>query len=280
MIVDAHCHAWERWPYQPPVPDPDSRGRVEQLLWEMDQHGVDRAVVICAGIDHNPANNEYIAACVTAEPDRLVQFADVDSNWTPTYHLPGAAGRLEEMLDRWPLKGITHYVAEENDGWFRTDEGVRFLELAARRNLILSIAASPAWQPEIREIARRHPTMPILCHHLAGVRAAEPDGLREVLRSAALPNIAIKVSGFYYGSATAWDFPYSDTIHVVRAIYEHFGPRRLCWGSDYPVVRRAMTYRQALEAVRTHCPFIPASDLEWVLGGTLERMLATGRPVE
>ena len=31
MIVDAHCHVWERWPYQPPVPDPDARARAEQL---------------------------------------------------------------------------------------------------------------------------------------------------------------------------------------------------------------------------------------------------------
>ena len=50
MIVDSHCHAWRRWPYQPPVPDPESRGLVEQLLWEMDRHGVDRAAVVDAAL--------------------------------------------------------------------------------------------------------------------------------------------------------------------------------------------------------------------------------------
>src|SRR5215216_491670 len=44
MIVDSHCHAWRTWPYQPPVPGPTSRGTVEQLLWEMDQHGVLRVL--------------------------------------------------------------------------------------------------------------------------------------------------------------------------------------------------------------------------------------------
>ena len=273
MIVDAHCHAWERWPYQPPVPDFEQRGRVEQLLWEMDRNGVDRAVVICAGIDHNPDNNAYVAACAAAHPDRLVQFADVDSRWTPTYHAPGAADRLAAVLERWPLKGFTHYVEREPDGWFASDEGVRLFSLAAERGLIASIAAPPAWQPALRELARRFPTMPILCHHLAGVRAGDPEGLREVLRSASVPSIAIKVSGFYYASATDWDFPFSDVHHIVRALYEHFGPRRLCWGSDYPVVRRATTYRQALEAVRAHCPFIPAPDMEWVLGGNLNTLL-------
>ena len=37
MVIDSHTHAWKYWPYQPPVPDPESRGRVEQLLWEMDR---------------------------------------------------------------------------------------------------------------------------------------------------------------------------------------------------------------------------------------------------
>ena len=63
MIIDSHTHAWEYWPYKPPVPDFESRGRVEQLLWEMDRNGVNKAVLVCARIDHNPENNDYAAAC-------------------------------------------------------------------------------------------------------------------------------------------------------------------------------------------------------------------------
>src|SRR5688572_10016939 len=96
MIIDSHCHAWRCWPYQPPVPDPETRGRIEQLIFEMDQNGVDRAVLVCARIDHNPDNNDYVAEHVRAHPDRLHQFADVDCSWWPTYHTPGAAARLAE----------------------------------------------------------------------------------------------------------------------------------------------------------------------------------------
>ena len=112
-VIDAHCHAWEHWPYQPPVPDPESRGRIEQLLFEMDQNGVDRAVVICAGIDHNPRNNDYIAEQVQRWPDRLVQFADIDSRWLATHHTAGAAERLIDAAERWRLKGFTHYLHED-----------------------------------------------------------------------------------------------------------------------------------------------------------------------
>ena len=61
MIIDSHTHAWEFWPYEPPVPDHNSRGRVEQLLWEMDRNGVDKSVLVCARIEHNPHNNDYVA---------------------------------------------------------------------------------------------------------------------------------------------------------------------------------------------------------------------------
>ena len=60
MIIDSHCHAWAHWPYEPPVPDPLSRGSIAQLLFEMDQNGVDRAVIICAAIAHNPNNTAYV----------------------------------------------------------------------------------------------------------------------------------------------------------------------------------------------------------------------------
>jgi L-fuconolactonase len=57
-------------------------------------------------------------------------------------------------------------------------------------------------------------------------------------------------------------------------LYEAFGPDRLCWGSDYPVVRKAMTYQQALEAFRRHCAFVPTEHKERILGGNLHRLLA------
>jgi len=99
--------------------------------------------------------------------------------------------------------------------------------------------------------------------------------LQQVLASAELPNVYIKLSGFAYCTHVQWNFPYVDTHAVIRALYEHFGAQRMCWGSDYPVVRFYMTYRQALEAFRTHCTFVSEEDQGWILGGTLERLLQT-----
>ncbi len=274
MLIDSHCHAWSRWPYQPPVPDPESRGLVEQLLHEMDRHGVGQAVLICARIDHNPDNNEYVAAQVSRHPARLHQFPDIDCAWTATYHQPGAAERLRAVAERWPIRGFTHYLRAEDDGaWLDGPEGRAFFGVAAERGLIASIAGQPHHQAALRRVAARFPTLPILCHHLAGLRVGDDAGLREVLASAALPNISLKLSGFAYCSRVAWDYPYADTAPIIRALYEHFGAGRLCWGSDYPVVRSFMTYQQSLEAFRTHCAFIPEADRARILGGTLADLL-------
>ena len=163
MIIDSHSHAWPRWPYQPPVPDGDSRGRIEQLLHEMDRHGVDQAVLVCARIDHNPDNNDYIFECSKQYPDRIIQFADVDCSWTDTYHTPGAADRLSEAADKYALKGYTHYFRGDDDGsWFFTDEGQRFFQTTADRGLISSLAMGPSTAGSVTQIGGAVPF-----HHLS-----------------------------------------------------------------------------------------------------------------
>lgn len=276
MIIDCHAHAWDYWPYEPAVPDPENRGRAEMLLHEMDLVGVDQAVLVCARIEHNPNNNDYGAECVRRYPDRFVQFADVDCGWTDTYHTPGGADRLAESVEKYRLKGFTHYLRDDTD-WFESREGLAFFEQAADLNQIASLALSPAWMPALRKLARRFPDTPFLCHHMASVKVGEPPPrpmLREVLESAEVPNIHIKLSGFQYTSEVAWEYPYSDCMGIVRKLYEYYGADRLCWASNYPPVARASTYQHSLEAVRTHCSFIAKADMDLVLGGNMERLLA------
>ena len=192
-LIDSHCHAWETWPYKPPVPDPESRGRVEQLLHEMDVNGVDQAVIVCAQIERNPENNAYVAEQVARFPDRLHQLVDLDSVWSSTHHAPGAADRLRAMATRWPIKGFTHYFGRDDDGaWLMSDEGLALFQTAADLGLIASLSCYPYQHPAIRRVAERFPSVPILCHHLGHVRADEPAPyamLKEVLASARVPNI-------------------------------------------------------------------------------------------
>ena len=272
-LLDSHCHAWRRWPYPPVVPDENERGTIDQLLYEMDTNGVAQALVVCAAIDANADNTEYVASAAECHPGRFHVVADLDCTWSTTYHAPGSAGRLRALDDRFELAGFSHYVEERNDGWLLSDEAEALFTAAGERRLVASLAVGPAWQADLRIIARRHPDVPVLCHHLGDVRAGDSAGLDEVVASAVVPNIYVKASGFHYASERSWDHPWTDAIAVLSRIFDAYGPGRLCWGSDFPASKRFCTFRQSLEAVRTHCGFFTPEDLHLVLGETLRGVL-------
>jgi predicted TIM-barrel fold metal-dependent hydrolase len=262
------------------VPDEDTRGSVELLLFEMDRHDVERAVVVCAAIDNNPDNVDYVSRARAKHGDRLAVVADLDCTWSNTYHEPGAPERLRALLERHELVGFTHYAGEHNDGWLLGEEADALFALAAERALIVSLGANPQWQADLRVLAARHPSVPVLCHALGVFRAAEgldSPGLAEVLASAAVPNIMLKLSGLHYVSARAWDYPWPDALAALERIHDAYGPARLCWGSDFPAATRYTTFRQTLEVVRSHCPFLSAADLRLILGENLRGLLADGR---
>ena len=276
MIIDSHCHAWERWPYEPPAPDFHGKGRFEQLLNEMDLNGVDQAFLVCAGIEHNPRNNDYIARMSRLYSGRIRQVADVDCSWSETYHTPGAAGRLRQAADRWSLQAFTHYMKAEDDGsWLFGEEGLAFFGTAVELGLIASIACQPHHHAALHRVAEQFPQLTIFIHHMGHSGVGNKERLEQVLASARYANIGVKVSGFYYSTQQGfWDFPYEDSIReIVQPLYDTFGPRRLYWGSDYPVCLRNMTYRQAIECFRSHCGFIPEADQALIMGENLRRLL-------
>lgn len=280
MIIDAHCHAWQFWPYQPAVPDPQSRARVERLIWEMDQAGVERAVLISAAIDGNLDNYGYTRACALAAPERLIAFPDVDCRWHATHQRPGAADRLRAILRRFDPVGFTYYLDETADPtWLLSPDGLAFFSVADEARVIVSLACGAGQLATVGALAERYPRTPFLVHHLGRIKARplDTESLRTLIRLGSIPNIYIKLSGFGFTQDDGWDFPCTSSLVLVRAIYANFDASRLCWGSDYPVSQRYMTYRQSLEIVRTHCDFIHADDMRKVLGGNMQALLERGK---
>ena len=284
MIADAHCHAWRRWPYATAVPDPDTRGSVEALLFEMDTHEVAHAAVVCARIGggaggagaRNDDNNDYVAAAVARHPDRLTAWVDVDCAWRAEYHTAGATGRLIDAVDRYGARGFTHYVQPDNDGWLRTESAAEFFAAAAARTVVASLAMGAAWFADLSEIAAAHPTLPILLHHLSHPRLDTPyyeGDVAALLELARQPNVGVKVSGFNYNAALSWEYPYPQAQQLFRRIHAAFGAERLYWGSDFPASRDQLTYTQSIEVVRGHAADLPAPALDLILGGNLDRLL-------
>jgi L-fuconolactonase len=274
MMIDAHCHAWRHWPYEPGVPDP-ARGSAANLLWEMDRASVDRAVVVCASIGGNDDNSADVAAAAAESGGRLVPFVDVDCRWHTTHRTPGGPARLDAAVLRFKPAGISYYMDETASAdWLLSDDGIGFFEAIAARRLLLSLACGPGQIAVVAQAARRVPQLAILLHHLCRVRAGDDAALRAVVAAAAVPNLHIKLSGFGYAADDGWSFPLTDVQPVAAALFAAFGAARTVWGSDWPVSQRYMTYRQSLEIVRTYGPAMTAEDRKLVLGGTMARLLS------
>jgi L-fuconolactonase len=277
-IIDSHVHVFRQWPFAPDSPHQATRGRAERLIHKIDENGVERALVICATGPNSPDNNEYAAECAKRYRDRLVVFPSVDPHGSPTYHTPGAARRLAQAVEKFGAKGILHVVGPDY-AWLEGADGLEFLAEAERSGLMVSLPISPDGLPTLAAVARRFASIVFLCHHLGGARILRKGGsdalIRPLLSTAAVPNIWHKVSGFHHIARVPWDYPHRDLLWIVRFLYDLVGPRRLCWGSDFPVVESAMTYRQSLEIIRQHCTFISPADQSWILGGNLATLLET-----
>lgn len=277
MILDAHCHVWERWPYQPPVPDAKTRASPEHLLFEMDQNGVEKAILIAAAIGDNPDNAEFAFAAAQKHAARFVVFPDLECFWSPAGGEGSAVGRLEKALGRWDFCGFTLYLGAEEDGSRLTDpEGAAFFDLAAETGLIASLSVLPRQIGPVIALARRLPRLTILLHHFAflGPRSQTgPDTSAPVLAAAACPNIVVKYSGMGNVAAPESEYPYGELGWIPRQLAQAFGPDRIVWGSDWPVSRRHMTYRQSLSLLTRHGPF-PAQDLRAATGETMSRLIA------
>ena len=73
-------------------------------------------------------------------------------------------------------------------------------------------------------------------------------------------------------SLSKQDHPYKDSPAQVKRLYDAFGPRRLMWATDWPLVENHCGYAKALALVRDEMKFLNEEDKRWMLSKTIERV--------
>jgi predicted TIM-barrel fold metal-dependent hydrolase len=58
----------------------------------------------------------------------------------------------------------------------------------------------------------------------------------------------------------------------VKRLHQAFGPQRLMWATDWPIIEGVSTYDKALKVVREDMAFLNAEDKRWMLSKTVERV--------
>lgn len=157
--------------------------------------------------------------------------------------------------------------------WILQDGVVDALRQVAGAGLRLDALITPCHLPVIEELAGRVPSLPIVIDHCAkpvfdGTDPG-PDWRRGIDALATHPQVVCKLSGLANEFGPGWS---ADTLrpvfdHVLRA----FGPERLMWGSDWPVLELAGTYADWLQVAQTLCAALSDADRAQVFGQTAAR---------
>jgi predicted TIM-barrel fold metal-dependent hydrolase len=125
--------------------------------------------------------------------------------------------------------------------------------------------------PDVARAVERHrDDFDVCIDHMADCPPGRPDELQKLLALARFPRVFVKASHLW--SLSREPYPYRDTHELVRRVYDAFGPRRIMWGSDWPLVEKYCGYARALALYRDEIAFFTAEDRRWVLGGTALRL--------
>lgn len=124
-------------------------------------------------------------------------------------------------------------------------------------------------QEALVAVADRFPDLTVVVDHLGHPLVAEaPDypSSRHVFALAERPNVYLKVSNHVLSSRAPW--PWRDLHDYQARLLDLYGPRRLMWGSNWPVDTPGLGYAERLEAVRDHLPGLSDDERAWILGRT------------
>ncbi|GAB3287882.1 amidohydrolase family protein [Pseudoclavibacter terrae] len=277
--IDTHVHLWDRSVVPQTWIDPDSMPAINRefsgtdLTAQLREVGVTRAVVVQS--DRTLVENDFLLdeALEAHEVVGVVGWVD----------LRGGADGVRLQLDdlaRRPgaskLVGIRHPVhIDEDERWLSRDDVAAGLAELGTRGLSFDLVIRP-WQLEqAARLARRVPGTTFVLDHLGkpplstGELETWHSGLRQL---AALPNVAAKISGLTIEDDWG-DWSQSAVARAIDPALELFGPSRLMFGSDWPLVRLTRGgYRDWIDAYRSATASLSPAEQRQIDVGTADRV--------
>ena len=137
----------------------------------------------------------------------------------------------------------------DDDQWIANPALAPALAAMVEHGLRLDALVLPRHLPALLHCARAYPLLPIVIDHAAKppiADAAFGAWREDMAQLAALPNVHCKLSGLVTEARPGWTV--GDLRPYAAHVLDMFGPRRVIWGSDWPVVDLAGGYAAWLAA--------------------------------
>ena len=275
MIIDAHAHIFSHVCRKAaPEQFRDGRFPIDRLVTLMDREGVDRAVLV-----QNPTIgiiNDEVQAALEAHPGRFAGAIQVDP------FTPDAAAVIRRYAAHPSHRAVKLEMSEEW-GWSGIHPGIRLdsPELrsiwAGAENLRLVVIIDPGvigqagYQVEaIDALSGQYAGASFLIEHLGYLEKKNRRDPRACARRAKMLRLAAKPNVYLGFSATGIlldeDYPCPGAVELMQEAIELAGAGKILWGTDIPLTLKRYTYREMLDVVLQHTPFLSEPDRRRILG--------------
>lgn len=245
-IVDSHQHFWQvglfDYPWMSPEVEVLYRDYLPPALEPiLKQRGIAKTVLV-------QASNSV------AETRWLLELADQFSFIAGVVGWVDLVGNVDEQLAEFvshpKFRGVRHLVeSEPADDWLIQPNVLDGLRALGEHGLTYDLLVHTRHLKYAKTVAEECPQLRLVIDHMAKPPIASGDigewaeGIGEV---AVYPNVSCKLSGLVTeANRTNWRM--EDLKAFVDKALEYFGPKRMMFGSDWPVCLLAANYDRVLE---------------------------------
>jgi L-fuconolactonase len=279
VIVDAHHHVWDPsradypWmtgPYEPVR----RRFTPADLAPILAANGVEATVLIQARMSLDETDELLATAAAATFIRGVVGWVDLTD--------PAVADTIAELRSRpggTRLVGIRHQVHDEPDpDWLGRADVRRGIQAVGEAGLVYELLVRMRELPAAVALARDLPEVRFVIDHLAKppIAGGELQPWADRIGAfAGLDHVACKVSGLV--TEADWqDWQVSDLRPFVDHVLAVFGPKRLLFGSDWPVCLLVARYDRVLSVARETLGGLGGSETAAVFGGNATEIYRLG----
>ena len=268
--IDAHVHFWKlaRGDYGWITPELAPLMRdfgPDDLRPHLAAAGIDAVVLVQAA--PTAAETRFLLDIAAAEPlvAGVVGWADMAA--------PDAPDAVAALAENPRLRGVRPMIQDIPDtDWMLRAEPAPAFRAVAETGLRFDALVKPRHLRNLSRLLERHPDLKTVVDHGAkpdiagGGFAAWADDIRAVAEgSAAL----CKLSGLATEAGAGWRA--DDLRPTIDHLVAVFGPDRLMFGSDWPVLTLAATYEAWLAALAACLSGLDDTALAGIFGGNAAR---------